>query len=110
MKQTHRHTWILLGWLIGGGASAQTVMPQDHIKTSPATQNGGAEGGDAGAAPAFEDLDKDHHGQLHRGDIPKDVPALAQLRAHFAEADVNHDGQISPAEYHQYVDRATGHH
>src|ERR1700754_5090589 len=59
--------------------------------------------GDPGSAPSFDELDKDHKGSLGRSDIPKDVEALKQLRAHFGEADQDHNGRLSPAEYNTYV-------
>jgi hypothetical protein len=58
---------------------------------------------DSGGAPSFDELDKDHKGSLGRSDIPKDVEALKQLRAHFGEADQDHNGRLSPAEYNTYV-------
>jgi hypothetical protein len=54
-------------------------------------------------APDFNTLDTQHRGYIVRADIPKDVPALKQLRAHFNEADLNHDGHVSGAEYNSYV-------
>ncbi|MBB3227225.1 hypothetical protein FHW69_001826 [Luteibacter sp. Sphag1AF] len=54
-------------------------------------------------APAFSDLDKDNKGYLSRKDLPKDVDALKPLRAHFGEADTDHNGKLSPAEYNAYV-------
>jgi hypothetical protein len=54
-------------------------------------------------APSFSSLDTKGRGFLMRGDIPKDVPALKQLRAHFGEADLNHDGRLSGAEYTTYT-------
>jgi hypothetical protein len=53
--------------------------------------------------PTFDALDAKHRGYLQRSDLPKDIQALAKLRAHFTEADVNHDGHISRDEYDAYV-------
>ncbi|MFK2903600.1 EF-hand domain-containing protein [Dyella ginsengisoli] len=60
---------------------------------------------DAGAtdAPSFEDLDKNHDGKLVRSEMPKDVDALKQLRAHFREADLDGNGWLSKEEYQRYV-------
>jgi Ca2+-binding EF-hand superfamily protein len=58
---------------------------------------------ESGQAPSFDELDKNHKGSLSRGDLPKDVDALKQLRAHFGEADQDHNGRLSPAEYNTYV-------
>ena len=54
-------------------------------------------------APAFEDLDKNHDGKLVRSEIPKDVDAIKQLRAHFREADLDGNGSLSEEEYQRYV-------
>jgi hypothetical protein len=60
---------------------------------------------DAGAtdAPSFEELDKNHDGKLVRSEMPKDVDALKQLRAHFREADLDGNGSLSKEEYQRYV-------
>jgi hypothetical protein len=54
-------------------------------------------------APSFASLDTKKHGYLQRDDLPKNNESLAKLRAHFAEADVNQDGNLSQAEYYAYV-------
>jgi hypothetical protein len=54
-------------------------------------------------APAFEDLDKNHDGKLVRSEIPTDVDAVKQLRAHFREADLDGNGSLSEEEYQRYV-------
>lgn len=54
-------------------------------------------------APSFGDLDKNHDGKLVRSEIPKDEPALKQLRAHFHEADLDGNGSLSKEEYQRYV-------
>lgn len=60
------------------------------------------------ALPSFDDLDKQHRGYLTRSDIPKSVEGLKLLRAHFSEADTDHNGQLSPAEYAAYVAAQSG--
>jgi hypothetical protein len=77
-----------------GQVFAQEAQPQ--AATTPAAS------ADEGA-PDFNTLDTQHRGYIVRGDIPKDVPALKQLRAHFSEADLNHDGHVSGSEYNAYV-------
>jgi len=54
-------------------------------------------------APSFAALDTKKHGYLERDDLPKNNESPAKLRAHFTEADINHDGHISAAEYNAYV-------
>jgi hypothetical protein len=54
-------------------------------------------------APSFSDLDKNHDGKLLRSEIPKDVDAIKQLRAHFREADLDDNGSLSEEEYQRYV-------
>jgi hypothetical protein len=54
-------------------------------------------------APSFASLDTKKHGYLQREDLPKNNESLAKLRAHFSEADVNQDGNLSQAEYYAYV-------
>lgn len=51
----------------------------------------------------FEDLDKNHDGKLMRSEIPRNVEALKQLRAHFNEADLDGNGSLSKYEYQRYV-------
>ena len=59
--------------------------------------------GDTGA-PSFSDLSKDGK-TLKRGDLPKDVDALKELRAHFGEADTNKDGKLDKGEYDAYLSK-----
>ena len=53
-----------------------------------ALQEAPSAAGNSSSAPSFDELDKDHKGSLGRSDIPKDVEALKQLRAHFGEAEI----------------------
>ena len=64
----------------------------------PGVKNPGATG-----APSFEELDKNHDGKLVRSEIPADVDAVKQLRAHFREADLDGNGSLSQEEYQRYV-------
>lgn len=57
-------------------------------------------------APPFEQLDTNHDGKLSRSEIPKNVDALKQLRAHFNEADINGNGTLDPGEYSSYTSGA----
>lgn len=75
-------------------AQTPPASPQPAVATADNAQSG---------LPSFDDLDKQHHGYLTRSDIPKDVEGLKQLRAHFMEADTDHNGQLSPAEYAAFV-------
>ncbi len=43
---------------------------------------------------------------MKRSDIPKDNDSLKQLRAHFPEADKNHDGKVDQGEYDAYVNKS----
>lgn len=82
-----------------GGAAVMTPATSHAQQSMPA-----AAAGDSGL-PAFEDLDKNHHGYLSRSDIPKDVDGLKPLRMHFAEADANSNGRLEKDEYQAYVAR-----
>ncbi len=54
------------------------------------------------ALPSFDSLDKNHHGQLSRRDIPTDVAGLRDLRAHFVQYDKDNNGHINALEYARY--------
>ena len=82
-------TFALLGTLVSGAAFAHGIAPQD------ASGSG---------APAFLDISKDGK-SIKRSDIPKDVDALKELRAHFNEADLNHDGRVDESEYDAYINK-----
>lgn len=53
-------------------------------------------------APSFADLSKDGK-SIKRSDLPKDNDALKEMRAHFNEADTNHDGKVDKGEYDAYI-------
>lgn len=80
----------LVASLSAGIAFAQENTPQ-------------AQSGDSGA-PAFSSLNDGK--PIRRGDVPKDVDALKELRAHFNEADTNHDGRVDEGEYNAYINKA----
>ncbi|TCV97115.1 EF hand domain-containing protein [Luteibacter rhizovicinus] len=61
-------------------------------------------------APSFSELDKDNKGYIVRKDVPKDVSALKELRAHFNEADADHDGKVTSAEYNAYINKSSTQH
>ncbi|NID15318.1 hypothetical protein [Luteibacter yeojuensis] len=84
-------SFALLASLATGAAFAHGAPPQ-------------ATPGDSGA-PSFSDLDKDNKGSIRRSDVPKDVDALKELRAHFNEADTNHDGKVDKGEYDTYINK-----
>ncbi|HEY4145583.1 EF-hand domain-containing protein [Pinirhizobacter sp.] len=87
--------------LAGPALALQAAQPQPHPNQAPMSAS--TTSSTSGEAPSFDDLDKNHKGSLGRSDIPKDVDALKQLRAHFGEADADHNGRLSPAEYNTYV-------
>lgn len=74
---------------------------------SPMTSAMAAGHPDASKVPSFEDLDANHDGKLVRSEIPKDVEALKQLRAHFREADRDGNGSLSKEEYERYMTETT---
>jgi hypothetical protein len=77
-----------------GTAFAHGVSPQSQSDT-----------GDSSGAPAFSEISKDGK-SIKRSDVPKDVDALKELRAHFPEADANHDGRVDKGEYDAYVNKS----
>jgi hypothetical protein len=92
--------------LIAGPALAlQASAPQASSPTpsSQAPASAPTTSSASGGAPSFDELDKNHKGSLGRSDLPKDVEGIKQLRAHFGEADQDHNGRLSPAEYNTYV-------
>jgi hypothetical protein len=85
-------------------AAATALAGAGHVFAQEAQPQAAPTGASADeGAPDFNTLDTQHRGYIVRADIPKDVPALKQLRAHFNEADLNHDGHVSGAEYNSYV-------
>ncbi len=74
--------------------AAPTVQP--GVKSPGATD-----------APSFEDLDKNGDGKVVRSEVPKDIDALKQLRAHFREADLDGNGSLPQEEYQRYVSSVT---
>lgn len=99
----------LIALLFTGTATAQQKIGASQAPGPGRTvERGQAAPGsttDSGA-PAFSELDKDNKGYIKRSDVPKDVDALKQLRAHFNEADQNHDGRVDKAEYDAYVNKS----
>jgi hypothetical protein len=81
-----KYSFALVSFALVAGLSIGTAFAQDKSTD----------------APAFSDLAKDGKG-FKRGDIPKDNEALKQLRAHFAESDLNKDGKIEEDEYKGYL-------
>lgn len=84
---------VSLGLLASLGIGAAFAQPQ------PQADSGSG-------APAFSELSKGEK-YIKRGDVPKDVEALKQLRAHFPEADLNHDGKLDQTEYETYVNKGS---
>ncbi|SEM22434.1 hypothetical protein SAMN02800694_0246 [Luteibacter sp. UNCMF331Sha3.1] len=74
---------------LGTGAAFAHGSPQDS----------------SSGAPAFSDVSKDGK-YVKRGDLPKDNDAVKELRAHFPEADTNHDGKVDKGEYEAYLNKA----
>ena len=100
----------LTAFLFAGVASAQPAQ-QTGASGAPAPRAAQSASqsmptaGDQSDAPSFADLDKDNKGYIRRGDVPKDNEALKQLRAHFNEADQNHDGRVDKSEYDAYINK-----
>lgn len=87
-----------LRYILAASAISLLASPAFALQAAPKGSSS-----DSGGAPSFDELDKDHKGSIGRSDIPKDVEALKQLRAHFGEADADHNGRLSPAEYNSYI-------
>jgi hypothetical protein len=108
MKRSHLFASLLATTALAAGSVFAQQAPQSPPSPQPMPQPSvapGAAGNDSGA-PSFGDLDKDSHGYLTRSDLPKDVPALKMLRAHFSEADLDHNGRLNNSEYAAYVNPA----
>lgn len=99
---------LALCLLAAGSASAQSAQPQQQpqpqptpMQPPPSTPMNAAPG--SSDAPPFGELDTNHDGKLSRSEIPHNVEALKQLRAHFKEADRNGNGSLEPDEYAAYT-------
>lgn len=91
IRRTSTLLSVILSLIAPAAAWANHPVPQDA-----------AAAGDR-AVPSFHDLDKNGDGKLTRSEIPHDVEALKQLRAHFREADLNQNGSLSSEEYVKYT-------
>lgn len=80
-------------------APRTSSMPMKSPNVNPMR---GSAWGDNGY-PSFDQLDKKNKGSLTRGDIPGKPEALRDLRMHFQEADRDHNGRLSPAEYATFL-------
>lgn len=76
------------------------ILPATPTHAASQTE---AERAGASGTPSFGEVDKDHDGKVVRSEIPKDVEALKQLRAHFREADQDGNGSLSADEYQRYI-------
>lgn len=93
--------------------AASQAFAQSAPSPSPPTQQSmpspapGASGQqeDAGAPP-FDTVSKGAK-LIRRSNIPQDVPALSTLRAHFSEADLDHNGSLDKSEYDAYVHKSS---
>jgi hypothetical protein len=83
--------------------SAPAAAAASPVQQAPAATAAGSGNG----APSFAELDPQGKGSLQRKDIPKDAEALKTLRAHFSEADTNHDGKVDKGEYDAYVNKSS---
>lgn len=110
----------LAGTLAAGTAFAQsatqpTAQPAAHPQVESSGQSAhtstpGASGEATGTptgAPAFSELDKAGKGYIQRSDVPKDNEALKPLRAHFNEADQDHNGRVDASEYNAYISKGS---
>ncbi|KRE88332.1 hypothetical protein ASG87_06860 [Frateuria sp. Soil773] len=95
---------MLLGLPLAA-AGAQEAPPQSPPpqQPQPTTMTPATPTTNQVQVPGFGDLDKAHRGYLDRSDIPKDVESLRDLRMHFNDADLNHDGLLTPDEYGAYT-------
>jgi hypothetical protein len=96
--------------LAAGPATAQDTQPQSQrqatpMQSPPSTPMNAAPG--SSDVPPFAELDTNHDGKLSRSEVPRNVEALKQLRAHFNEADRNGNGALEPEEYAAYTSSRT---
>jgi hypothetical protein len=103
----------LAGMLASGAALAQsssapnpTPAPPQPQQPLPAAAPDASNPAPTGA-PAFSDLDKKGKGYIQRSDLPKDNDALKEMRAHFNEADKDHNGRVDASEYNAYVNKSS---
>ncbi|QWT20850.1 EF-hand domain-containing protein [Bacillus sp. NP157] len=106
---------LALASSLTGAAFAQSAQPQAQPaqaahpqveasgQSAPPSASGASSSSDA---PSFSDLDTKGKGYIQRSDIPKDNEALKPLRAHFNEADQDHNGRVDAAEYNAYVSKS----
>jgi hypothetical protein len=80
-------SFALLATLVTGIAFAQDAAPSAN---------------DSGA-PEFSTLNDGK--PITRSQVPKGNDSLKELRAHFDEADKNHDGRVDASEYNAYVNK-----
>jgi hypothetical protein len=81
-----------LGLIVAGSALAQDTA-------KPAAVPPSADRSQPAGKPDFATLEKNHRGYLLRSDVPH---SMKHLRLHYDEADYNHDGRLSEAEYVGY--------
>lgn len=91
----------------GQPANTPQVQPKPQALPQAQSSNPAASAQDANGTPSFDQLDTNHDGKLTRSEIPRDVPALQQLRAHFMEADSDGNGSLKPNEYAAYTASST---
>jgi len=85
-----KFSYSLVSFALIAGLGIGTALAQDAASSND--------------APAFSDLSKGGK-YITRGDIPKDNERLKQLRTHFGESDVDHNGKIDENEYNAYLSK-----
>ncbi|UPG87148.1 hypothetical protein L2Y94_07300 [Luteibacter aegosomatis] len=93
--------------LAAGQAFAQSAPSPSPPTPQPAPASmPGAAGQQDEGAPPFDTVSKGAK-LIRRSNLPQDVPALSQLRAHFGEADQDHNGSLDKSEYDAYVHKSS---
>lgn len=96
LKSLVRTTALVLGCALAGSAAAQATAAQAK---RPAADSALASRTASPTKQPFDKLDKEHRDYLVRSDIPS---SMRDLRIHYTEADFDHDGRLSRAEYAHY--------
>lgn len=96
----HHSKLVLMSLVMATGFAGSSLVVAQDMTQSAAPPAAAVQNSTAAPGTSFNALDKHHHGYLVRSDVPH---SMKNLRLHFGEADYNHDGRLSPAEYAQYA-------